>query len=56
MLKEIIYYIKNRGTGVNQYATVNQSIFTLIREFFNPELGDIRMTHYWAMRIRGSGY
>lgn len=56
MFFKLKYYLKNRGTGVNKYSTLNQSVWTLIKEFFHPELKNERYSLYWASRIRGSGY
>lgn len=55
-MKGIIKYFLHRGEGVNQYSTLNQSVWTLIREFFNPSLKKERRSMYWALRMRGSGF
>lgn len=55
-MKNIIKFFRYKGTGVNRFATENQTLWTLVKELFCPSLKDERRLMFYSVRMRGSGY
>lgn len=55
-MKDILKFFKYKGTGVNQFATENQTLWTLVKEIFRPSMKDERRLIFYSARMRGSGY
>ena len=55
-MKDIFKYFLYKRTGLNQFSTENQTLWTLILEIFRPSMKAERRLNFWAARMRGSGY
>ena len=55
-MKDIIYYFRHKGGGLNQFSTENQTLWTLVKEIFQPKLKAERRLNFWHSRMRGSGF